>query len=98
MICDLDVVDARCLLLEKERECSHRLTIDPGNVGTQGLISPQPKADVEPFSRFIPLVVLKIAMEGAPEGHPLLVNGPLDRRLCRWRERGGDGRRIDSHP
>ena len=51
MICDLDVVDARCLLPEKERECSRRLSTQPGNVVTQGLISIQTKTDVEPFSR-----------------------------------------------
>src|SRR5439155_959189 len=80
---DLDVVDARRLSSKKEREGSHRLSTQPGKVVTQGLLSRQPKADVKPFSRFIPLVVLQVAMEGAPERHPLLVHDPLDGQI--WR-------------
>src|SRR5712691_12442794 len=84
--CDLNVVDARRLSSKKEREGSYRLSPQPGDVVTQGLISRQPKADVEPFSRFIPLVVLQVAMEGAPERHPLFISDPLDCQLWRWRE------------
>src|SRR2546423_489470 len=82
------VVDARCLSSKKERETSHRLSTQPGDVVTQGLISSQPKADVEPFSRFIPPVVLEVAMEGPPERHPLLVHDPLDGQIWWWRELG----------
>jgi hypothetical protein len=94
---DLDVVDARCLSSQKEREGSYRLSTQPGKglLVTQGLLSSQPKADVEPFSRFIPLIVLQVAMEGAPERHSLLVRDPLDGQIWRWRERGSDGRKID---
>src|SRR5712692_982340 len=98
MVCDLEVVDPRCLSSKKEREGSHRLSTQPGNVVTQGLISAQTKADVEPFSRFVPLVVLQVAMEGAPERHPLLVHDPLDGQIWRWRERGSDCRKIYCHP
>src|SRR5205823_11370847 len=95
---NFDIIDACCPSSKKQRQCSHSLSTPPGKVVTQGLISSQPKADVKLFSRFIPLIVLQIAMEGTPERHSLLVHDPIDCQIWRWRERGSDGREIYCHP
>ena len=58
---------------------------------TQRLIPVQTKADVEPFARFVPLVMLQVAMEGTPERYTLFIDDPFDGQSRQWREWGSDG-------
>src|SRR6266704_5829863 len=82
----------------RKSETPHRLSPQPGKVVTQGLIPSQTKADVEPFARFIPLLVLQVAMKAAPECHSLGVYDSLNGQIWRWGKRGSGGGKIDGHP